>query len=131
MSQSGIDGLRILLGCELCLIDSDQLLSLARVLAEAVVADAIKPGGELRFAAKAPDVFVSAQECFLGEIVGQSEIAAGELPEEAAHGRLMIAHELGKGVVIIFNKNPRDKIGIIERHLVSLHLRGSVIAPHV
>ena len=131
MSQSGIDGLRILLGFELRLIDPDQLFSLARLLAETVVADPIKPGGEFRFAPKTPNVFVSAEKRLLGEIVCQSEIAAGELAEEAADGRLMITHEFGKGVVIIFNKNPRDKISIIERHLISLHLRGSVFAPHV
>jgi len=122
--QGRIDGLRILLGGEMCFIDSDQFLSLAGLLAETVIGDAIKPGGKLRFPPKAADVFVSAQKSFLSEIIGQRQIGSRKLSEQAADRGLVIADQLGKGVVIIVNQDPRDKIGIIERHLNSLHLAG-------
>ena len=124
--QGWVDGLRILLGLESRLVDANQFLSLAGLLAEAVIGNAIKPGRKFRLAAKAADVFVSAQKSFLGQIVGQGEVAPRELPQETTHRRLVIAHQFGEGVVIIIEKNPCDKIGIIERHAGSLHLGGRV-----
>jgi hypothetical protein len=131
MPQGWVDGVWILLGLELCFIDSDQFLSLAGLFAETVIGDAIKPGGKLRFTPKAANVFVGPQESFLSKIVRQGEVAARKLPQQAAYRGLMIAHELGKGVVIIFKKNPRDKVGIIERHVRSLHLGGRVFFVHI
>ncbi len=43
----------------------------------------------------------------------------------------MIADQLGKGVVIIVNQDPRDEIGIIEWHPGSLHLWGRIFFAHV
>ena len=77
--QPGLDGLGIEFLLPLRFIDPDQLLSLSRVFTEAVIGDAIKPGRKLRFAAKTPDVLVSANECLLGEIVRQGEIGPREL----------------------------------------------------
>jgi hypothetical protein len=123
--------LRIVLCLELGLVDSDQFLALARVLAKAVVGNPIKPGREFCLAAKAADVSVSAQESFLGEIVRQREIVARELAQQTAHGRLMIANELGKSVVIIIDKDAGDEVGIGERHVSRLHRGGRLLAVHV
>lgn len=106
--QGRVGGLWVLLGRELCFVDSDQFLSLAGVLAETVIGDAIEPGGKLRFTAKAADVLVSPQESFLSEIIGQSEIASRELSQQAADRGLVISHEFSKGVVIIFKKDSCD-----------------------
>lgn len=125
--QGRVGGLWVLLGRELCFIDSDQFLSFAGVLAETVIGDAIKPGGKLRFTAKAADVLVSTQKSFLSEIIGQSEVASCKLSQQAADRGLVIAHEFSKGVVIIFKKNSCDKIGICKRHAGSLHPGGRVI----
>ena len=124
--QCRIRGLRIGLSFEQSLIDADEFFPFPRVFAKRVVGDSIKPSGETRFAAEAANVFVSAKESFLGEIVGQGEVAPRELPQETTHRRLVIAHQFGEGVVIIIEKNPCDKIGIIERHAGSLHLGGRV-----
>ena len=101
MAESGIDGLRIVFRFQLSFIDANQLLSFPRFFPETVVGDPIKPGRKFRFAAKTANVFVSAQKSFLREIVCQSKVGAREVPQETAHGRLMIAHQLGKGVMII------------------------------
>ena len=129
--QGRVGGLWVLLGRELCFIDSDQFLSFAGLLAETVIGDAIQPGGKLRFTPKAADVFVSAQKSFLCEIICQCEIASRELSEQAPDRGLVIADQLGKGVVIIVNQDPCNEIGIIERHLKSLHLGGRLFLVHV
>src|SRR2546430_17205011 len=97
--------MRIRLGFELCLIDSDQFFALARYFAKAVVGDTIKPGGKFRFATKAADVLVSAQKRFLSEIVRQGDVVAHKLPQKTADRGLMIPHQFSKSVVIILNKN--------------------------
>ncbi len=125
--QGGVDGLWIVLGLELTFVDSDQFFSFAGLLTETVIGNAIKPGGEFCLAAKAADVFVSAQESFLRKIISQRQVAPRELAEQTTDGGLMVSDQLGKGVVIILKKNPRDEIGIIKRHLRSLHPGGSVI----
>ena len=129
--QGRVGGVWVLLGRELCFIDSDQFLSFAGLLAETVIGDAIKPGGKLRFSSKAADVFVSAQESLLSEVIGQGQITSRELSEQAADRGLVIADQFRKGVVIIVNQDPRDKIGIIKRHLTSLHLGGRLFFMNV
>ena len=126
--QGGIDGLRILLSFQFCFIDSDELLPFAGFFAKTIIGDPIKPGGKFRFAPKAANVFVSAQEGFLGEVVGQGHVVARELSQETTDGRLMIAHQFAKGVMIIIEKNSRDKVGIVQWHVSRLHRWGSVIA---
>ena len=51
--QGGVDGLRIVFGLELTLVEPDQFLSFAGLFAETVIGNAIKPGGKFRLAAKA------------------------------------------------------------------------------
>jgi len=129
--QRRVDGLRILFGLKFRLVDSDQFLSFAGFLTKTVIGNAIKPGGKLRFSSKAPNVFVGAQESFLSEIIRQSNVGSRKLSEQAADRGLMIADQLGKGVVIIIDQNPRDQIGIIEWHPGSLHLGGRLLFAHV
>jgi hypothetical protein len=112
MSQTGIDSLRIVFSLQLRLIHADKVLPLACVLAKTIVRDAVKPCGKPRFTAKAPNVLVSANEGFLREIVGQREVCAGELPQQATHTGLMPAHELAECVLIVIEKNSRNKIRI-------------------
>lgn len=111
--QSRVGGLWVLLGLEHFFIDSDQFLSFAGLFAETVIGDAVKPGGEFRFSPKAADVFVSAQKSLLSEVICQGEITSRELSEQAADRGLMIPDQLGKGMVVIVNQDPRNKIGVI------------------
>ena len=112
MFQTRIDNLRVRLGLELRFIDPDQFLAAARVFAKTIVGDAIKPGGKTRFAAKAADVFVSAQKNFLSEIVGKGDSGASKLSKQTAHGRLMTSHEFAECMLVIIDKNSCDKIRI-------------------
>ena len=79
--QSGIDRLRVLFGLPLFFINPDEFLSFAGVFAKTIVGDPIKPGGKLRFTAKAANVFVSANKSVLRQIIGQGAVAAGELAQ--------------------------------------------------
>ena len=98
---------------QLSFIDANQFLSFAGLLAKTIIGDAIQPGGKLRFSTKAANILVSAQKSFLSEIIGQGQIISRELSEQAADRRLMIPDQLGKGMVIIVNQDPRNKIGVI------------------
>jgi len=88
------------------------------VLPEYVIGDSIKPGRKLRFPAKASDVFVGADERFLGKIVGQLDVGAHELAQQAAHGRLMTANQLTKSVLVPINKNSCEQIAIGQLHII-------------
>ncbi len=85
MAKSGIDGLRIVFGLQLSFIDANEFLSFSRFLTETVVGDAVKPGRKPGFPAKAANVFVSFEKGFLGEIVGERDIAADQIPEQTSH----------------------------------------------
>lgn len=112
MSQGGVNRLRVLLALELSLIDPNQLLPAAGIFAKAVVGDPVKPGVELRLAAKAADVLVSAHKSLLREVVRQSQVRARELPEQPAHRRLMAPNEFSKGMLIVIDKDAGDEVGI-------------------
>jgi len=116
MSQTGIDSLRIVLRLQQLLVHADKLFAFARILAKTVVSDSVKPCGKSRFAAKAPDVLVSANKGFLPEIIGQGNVCACELSKQAAHIGLMPPHQLAKRVLIVIDKNSRDKVRISELH---------------
>ncbi len=100
------------LGFELGFINADKLFSFTRVFAEAVVSDAIEPGGKFRFTTKAADVFKGLEKRFLSEVIGERGIGAGKLTKQTPHGGLMTAHQLGEGMVIVFKKNPGDEVCI-------------------
>lgn len=123
----------IMCSFQLLLIDADELFSPARFLAKNVVADAIKPGRKLRFAAKAPDVFVGAQKRFLRQIIGEREIGSRKLAKQTAHARLMISHQLREGMMIIIEDDSGDEVCISERHVRGLEERRwrRAILPHV
>src|SRR5688500_14429788 len=104
MSESGIDGLRILFRLQLSFIDANQFLSFASFLAETVVGDPIKPGRKPSLTAKTAEVLVSAQKGFLRKIVRERNIGADQLAEQTSHARLMISHQLGEGMVVIIDK---------------------------
>src|ERR1700757_927576 len=116
MSQTGIDSLRILFCLPLRLIDAHQLLAAPCVLAKAIVRDSIKPGGKARFTAKAADIFVGTEKSFLCEVIAQSDVRAGELPQQTAHTRLMPPHKFSEGVLIVIGKNSRNEVRISELH---------------
>jgi hypothetical protein len=112
MSESGIDGLRIVFRLQLSFIDANQLLSFAGLFPKTIVSDPIEPGRKTRFAAKAAKVFVSAQKGLLREIVRERNIGTDELTEQTSHARLMISDQLGKGMVVIIDKDTGDKVCI-------------------
>ena len=112
VAQSGVGGLRIMLGLQLSFINANELFSFAGLLAETIVSDPVKPGRETRLPAKAAEVLVSAQECLLGQIVGERHIGPDELAEKTSHARLMIPHQLRKSVVVIIEKNASDEVCI-------------------
>lgn len=116
MTESGIDGLRIVFGLQLSFIDANELLSFARFLAETVVGDPIKPGRKTGFAAEAAKIFVGAQKGFLRQIVRERYIGADQLPKQTSHARLMISHQLRESVVVVIDKNASDEVCIGERH---------------
>jgi hypothetical protein len=112
MSESGIDRLRIVFGLQLSFIDANQLLSFAGLFAETIIGDPIKPGRKPGLAAKAAEVFVSAQKGFLREIVRERNISADQLAEQTSHARLMIPHQLREGMVVVIDKNTSDEVCI-------------------
>lgn len=115
--KSGIDRVRIVFRFQLALVDTDEFLPLARILAKNVVTDPVEPGGKLRFAAEAPNVFVGAQKSFLREIIRERDIRAGELAKQTSDARLMPAHEFGESMVIIFENDSGDEVCISQRHV--------------
>ena len=112
MAESGIDGLRIVFRLELSFIDANQLLSFAGLFAETIVGDPIKPGRETGLAPKAAENFVGAQKGFLREIVRERNIRPDQLAEQTSHARLMISHQLCKGMVVVIDKNTSDEVCI-------------------
>jgi hypothetical protein len=112
MSESGIDGLRIVFRLQLSFIDANQLLPFASLFPETIVSDPIEPGRKTGLAAKAAEVFVSAQKGLLREIIRERNIGADQRPEQTSHARLMISHQLGKGMVVILDKNTGDEVCI-------------------
>lgn len=112
MAESGIDGLRVVFRLQLSFIDANELLSFAGFLAETIVGDPIKPGRESRLAAKAPEVFVSAQKGLLREIVRERNVRADQLAEQTSHARLMISHQLRESMVVVIDKNTSDEVCI-------------------
>jgi hypothetical protein len=112
LAQSGIGGLRIMLGFQLSFINANELFSFAGFLAETIVGDPVKPRGKTRFPPKAAKVLVSAQKRLLREIVRQRNIGANELAQQTSDAGLMISHQLRKGVVIIIEKNAGDEVCI-------------------
>ena len=112
VSQTRIDGLRIVLRLQLRLIHADKLFAFACILAKTVVSDPVKPGRKSCFTAKAPDVLVSAKKGFLRQIIGQGNICACKLPKQTAHARLVSSHKLAERMLIVIGKNSRDKVRI-------------------
>src|SRR5207248_11073798 len=109
--------LRISLRLPLRLVDPNEFLSLTGLVAKDVVSDSIKPGGKLRLATEVSDVLVSTNECFLGEIISQSDIRARELSQKATYRRLMAANQLAKGVLVTINEDSCEQIGIGQLHI--------------
>ena len=112
MSESGINGLWIVFRLQLSFIDANELLSFAGLLAETIVGDPIKPGRKAGFAAEAAKIFVGAQKGFLRQIVCKRDIGANQRTKQTSHARLMISHQLGKGMVVVIDKNASDEVCI-------------------
>ena len=112
VAQSRVGGLRIMLGLKLSFINANELFSFAGLLAETIVSDSVEPGRETGLPAKAAEVLVGAQECLLGQIVGEGHIGPDELAEETSHARLMVSDQFRKSVVVIIEKNASDEVCI-------------------
>ena len=112
MSESGIDGLRIMFGLQLSFIDANEFLPFPRFFPETIVGNSVKPRRKTGFAPEAAEVFVSAEKRFLREIVGQGDIAPDQIPEQTSHTRLVIPDQLRKGVVVVINKDACNEICI-------------------
>lgn len=112
MSQSGIDGLRIVFSLQLSFVNANELLSFPRFFPETVVGNPVKPGRETRFATEAAQVFVSPEKSLLRQVVRERDIRPDQVPEQTAHARLMIPDQLRKGVVVVINKDARNEVCI-------------------
>ena len=112
LAQSGVGRLWIMLGFQLSFINANEFFSFPGFLAETIVGDPVEPGRKARFAAKTAEVFVSAQKRLLRKIVRERNIGANELAEQTSHARLMVSHQLRKGVVVIIEKNAGDEVCI-------------------
>jgi hypothetical protein len=93
-------------------IDSHKFLPTACVFSKTIVGDPIKPRGKARFTAKAADVFIGAQECLLRQIVCESDVRSSKLTEQTAHSGLMSPNQLTESVLVVIDKNSRDKVRI-------------------
>ena len=112
MSESRIDGLRVMFGFKLSFIDANEFLPFPRLFSKAVVSNPVKPGRETRFAAKAAEVFVCLEKGLLGQIIRERDIRPNQVAEQTSHARLMISDQLRKGVVVVVNKNARNEVCI-------------------
>ena len=112
VAQSGVGGLRIMLGLQLSFINANELFSFPGFLPETVVSDPVEPGRKARLPAKAAKVFISAQKRFLREIVREGDIGPDELAEQTSNTRLVISHQFRKGMVVITEKNTSDEVCI-------------------
>ena len=112
LAQSGVGGLRVMGSLQLSFINANELFSFAGFLSKTVVGDPVKPGRKTRFPAKAAEVLVSAQECFLGQVVRERYIGPDELAKKTSHARLVIPHQLREGMVVISDKNASDEVCI-------------------
>jgi hypothetical protein len=112
MAESGIDGLRVMFRLQLSFVDANQFLSFSGFLPETVVGDPVKPGRESRLPSKAAEIFISPQKGLLREIVRERKIGADKLAEQTPNARLVVAHQLGEGVVVILEKNAGDEVCI-------------------
>lgn len=108
--------MRILLPLDLFLVDSHKFLPAARIFSKTIVSDSVKPRGKACFTAKAANVFIRAQECLLRQIVRQSNVRSSKLTEQAAHGGLMPSNQLTESVLVVIDKNSRDKVRISQLH---------------
>ena len=112
MAESGINSLRIVFRFQLSFIDANQLLSFPRFFPETIVGNPIKPGRKTGFAPEAAEILVGPQKGFLRQIVRERDIGADQLTEHTSHTRLMIPHQLGKGVVVVIDKNACNEVCI-------------------
>src|SRR5205085_11114111 len=112
MSESGIDGLRIVFGFELSFIDANELLSFSRFLTKTIVGDPVKPGRKSRFAAEAPEIYVGFKKSFLRQIVGERDIRPDQIAKQTSHTRLVIPDQLRKSVVVVIKKNACNEVSI-------------------
>jgi hypothetical protein len=112
MSESRVNGLRIVFGLQLSFIDANELLPFARFFAETVVSNPVKPGRKARFAPKAAEVFVGLEKRFLRQIVGQGDIGPDEIAEQTPDAGLMIPDQFGKSVVVVIDKDTCNEVSI-------------------
>lgn len=127
MSESGIDGLRVVFCLQLSFIDANQFFPFAGLFPETIVGDPIKPGRKTRFSAKGAEIFVSPQKRLLREVVRERNIGADQLAEQTSHTRLMIPDQFGKGVMVVVDKNACNEVCIGERHAAMLGQRRSFV----
>jgi hypothetical protein len=101
---------------DLFLVDSHKFLPPSRIFSKTIVSDSVKPRRKACFAAKAANVFIRAQEGLLRQIVRQSNVRSSKLTEQTAHGGLMPSNQLTESVLVVIDKNSRDKVRISQLH---------------
>ena len=112
MSESGIDGLRIVFGLQLSFIDANEFLSFPRFLPKTVIGDPVKPGRKTSFSAEAAQVFVGLKKGFLRQIIRQRDIEPDQIAEQTSHARLVIPDQFRKGVVVVINQDTCNEVCI-------------------
>src|SRR5690348_6045469 len=125
MFQTGMDISRILLRLPLFFVHADQLLATTCVFPETIICDPVKPGRKSGLPAKASNVLVSPEKCFLGKVICQGDVCAGELSQQTAHAGLMPPHEFPEGVLIVVDKNSRNEVRISELHSRDITVSGA------
>ncbi len=97
-------------------VDAHKFLPAACVFSKTIVGDPIKPRGKARFAAKAANVLIGAQEGLLRQIVREGNVRSRELTQQPAHGGLVAPDQLTEGMLIVIDKNSGDQVCISQLH---------------
>ena len=62
------------------------------------------------------ECFYTHAGMFVRQIVCQSDVRSSELTEQTAHGGLMPSDQLTESVLVVIDKNSRDKVRISQLH---------------
>jgi len=115
------------LGLELFFIDSNEFLPAARIFSKTIVGNPVKPSGEAGFTAKAADVLIGTQERLLRQIVCESDVSSSKLTKQAADSGLMPSNKFAESVLVVIDKNSRDKVRISQLHGRRLRYRWRIV----
>jgi hypothetical protein len=112
VAKSRIGGLRVMFCLQLSFINANELLSFSSLFAETIVCDPVEPRRKTCLSAEAAQILIGAQKRFLRQVVRECDISPDKLAEQTSHARLVISHQLRKGMVVVIEKNTRDEVCI-------------------